>query len=124
MKSFALCAALCVSSAFGTIALNDPELDTIEWDKIQLKTYNNCNLDHVPEFTAFFKEDSANYKDLLVHVYDEAPAIFFLNKGQIVDKINVGNWDRPALHALMADLGLKRDINRTYDSIQKEKKLA
>jgi hypothetical protein len=50
--------------------------------------------------------------------------LLFLDKGKTVDSINVGNWDRPALHTLLNDqLGLKRDLEMTYDKKNKQKEM-
>jgi hypothetical protein len=52
------------------------------------------------------------------------PLLQFFKNGLVNDEILVGNFDRPALHALMAELGLKRDESRTYEKLGKEQQMA
>lgn len=40
-----------------------------------------------------------------------------------MDRMNVGNYDSESMHALLKELGLKRDMNMTYEKKEKLKEL-
>lgn len=104
--------------------LLDPKLDSLKWDKVKLKSYTNCNLGLLEGFSAFFKEEAIQYPELQVHVHDEAPTIFLMQGEKVVDEFFVGHYDSTAMHALLHDLGLKRNKERTHESVEAEIKLA
>ena len=58
-----------------------------------------------------------------MHVWDESPVLLFLKEGKEVDRVNVGNYDRIGMHALLESLGLKRDPGMTYEKKGKLKEM-
>lgn len=49
--------------------------------------------------------------------------MFFLKEGKEVDRMNVGNYDRIGLHALLTSLGLKRHPELTYEKLNRAKEM-
>jgi hypothetical protein len=62
-KSIAL-ASLAIVSQAGF--LDDPELDDLSFDWLKLKSYTNCNIDHIPEVSKNKENLNTHYVFLLV----------------------------------------------------------